>query len=159
MHDSIQREHQSILINEDKSFISVCSMSFFSFRQSFSESQGYRSGIEIRSAHMSSCKLTYFNSQSLAEAIRFLLNYGKIEFEDIRIDFIKDWPTYPKETLPLGQLPILEIDGKVFSQTIAICRYLAKRVGLAGNTVLEDYEIDNAVDTANDFRASELCIV
>lgn len=106
---------------------------------------------------MSSCKLTYFNSQALAEAIRFLLHYGKIEFEDIRVDFEKDWPSYPKDTLPLSQLPILEIDGKVFYQSIAICRYLAKKVGLAGTNALEDYEIDNAVDNLNDFRASELC--
>ncbi|XP_037030115.1 glutathione S-transferase-like [Bradysia coprophila] len=102
---------------------------------------------------MSSCKLTYFDSQALAEAIRFLLHYGKIQFEDIRLNFEKDWPAYPKDTLPLRQLPILEIDGKVFYQTIAICRYLAKKVGLAGSTPLEDYEIDNAVDNVNDFRA------
>lgn len=107
---------------------------------------------------MSSCKFIYFNSQALGEAIRILLHYGKIEFEDIRVDFEKDWPSYPKDTLPLRQLPILEIDGKVFYQSIAICRYLAKKVGLAGSNALEDYEIDNAVDNLNDFRASELVV-
>ncbi|XP_037030116.1 glutathione S-transferase-like [Bradysia coprophila] len=102
---------------------------------------------------MSSCKLTYFNSQALGEAIRLLLHYGKIEFEDIRVDYEKDWPSYPKDTLPLRLLPILEIDGIQLHQSIAICRYLAKIVGLAGTTRLEDYEIDNVVDTVNDFRA------
>lgn len=105
---------------------------------------------------MSTCKLTYFNSQALGEAIRLLLHYGKIEFEDVRIDFETQWPTYPKETLPLGQIPILEIDGKVLYQSIAICRYLAKKFKLVGADTLEDYEIDNAVDNLNDFRASEL---
>lgn len=105
---------------------------------------------------MSPCKLTYFKSQALGEAIRMLLHYGKIEFDDVRIDFEKEWPTYPKESLPLGQIPILEIDGKVLYQSIAICRYLAKKVGLVGTTAMEDYEIDNAVDNLNDLRASEL---
>lgn len=104
---------------------------------------------------MSPYKLTYFNSQALGEAIRFLLHYGKIEFEDIRIDFETGWASYPKETLPLRLLPILEVDGRVLHQSISICRYLAKQVGLAGTTALEDYEIDNAVDNVNDFRASE----
>ncbi|KAJ6638718.1 Glutathione S-transferase [Pseudolycoriella hygida] len=102
---------------------------------------------------MSPCKLTYFKSQALGEAIRMLLHYGNIEFDDIRIDFEKEWPTYPKESLPLGQIPILEIDGKVLYQSIAICRYLAKKVGLVGTTAMEDYEIDNAVDNLNDLRA------
>lgn len=100
-------------------------------------------------------RLTYFNSQALGEAIRLMLAYGGIEFEDIRIDFQKEWPSYPKEQLPFGQLPMLEIDGKKLFQTIAIGRYLAKKVGLYGSNPMEDYEIDLAVDNLNDFRASE----
>lgn len=105
---------------------------------------------------MSQCTLTYFKSQALGEAIRLLLHYGKIPFNDVRIDFVEEWPTYPKHTLPFGQVPILEIDGKVLYQSIAICRYLGKKVGLAGTTAMEDYEIDNAVDNLNDFRGSKL---
>lgn len=105
---------------------------------------------------MSQCTLTYFKSQALGEAIRLLLNYGKIQFNDVRIDFEKEWSTFPKETLPMGQVPILEIDGKVLSQSIAICRYLGKKFGLSGTTAMEDYEIDNVVDNLNDFRGSKL---
>jgi glutathione S-transferase len=56
----------------------------------------------------------------------------------------------------MGQIPILEIDGKVMSQSISICRYLAKKVGLAGSNDLESFDIDSVVDTCNDFRASKL---
>lgn len=58
--------------------------------------------------------------------------------------------------MPFGQMPILEFDGKKLHQSIAICRYLANEVGLAGSNNFENYEIDSAVDTFNDLRASEL---
>lgn len=56
--------------------------------------------------------------------------------------------------MPMGQIPVLEIDGKQTHQSVAICRYLAKKVGLTGNDDFEDYEIDSIVDTVNDFRQS-----
>lgn len=36
-------------------------------------------------------KLTYFNIRGAAESIRFILSYGGIEFEDIRIER-EQWP-------------------------------------------------------------------
>lgn len=56
----------------------------------------------------------------------------------------------------MGQMPVLEIDGKKVHQSISICRYLAKKVGLSGATDFENFEIDAAVDTVNDFRQSKL---
>lgn len=41
---------------------------------------------------MSDVKVTYFNGRGLGEVIRYLLKYGNIGFEDIRIDQ-DDWPT------------------------------------------------------------------
>lgn len=55
--------------------------------------------------------------------------------------------------MPLAQMPILEVDGKVLHQSISITRFIAKKVGLAGKNDLEDAEIDSAVDTVNEFRA------
>lgn len=57
--------------------------------------------------------------------------------------------------MPLGQMPVLEIDGKKINQSISICRYLAKKVGLAGSTDFENFEIDSVVDTVNDLRVSK----
>lgn len=56
--------------------------------------------------------------------------------------------------MPNGQVPTLEIDGKVLYQSVAVCRYLATIVGLSGANAWENYEIDNVVDTMNDFRQS-----
>lgn len=59
--------------------------------------------------------------------------------------------------MPLGQMPVLEVDGKQMHQSMSICRYLAKKVGLDGKTDYENYEIDSVADTVNDLRQSELC--
>lgn len=57
--------------------------------------------------------------------------------------------------MPYGQVPVLEIDGKKMHQSNAICRYFAKQCGLAGKNDMEAYEIDAAVETIHDLRASE----
>jgi prostaglandin-H2 D-isomerase / glutathione transferase len=57
--------------------------------------------------------------------------------------------------MPMGQMPILEVDGKVMYQSGAICRYLATKVGLAGSDACENYQIDNVVESMNDYRSSE----
>lgn len=61
--------------------------------------------------------------------------------------------------MPMGQMPVLEVDGKRAHQSIAITRYLAKQVGLSGADAWEDLEIDTVVDTINDLRLSEFAII
>lgn len=60
--------------------------------------------------------------------------------------------------MPMGVLPVLELEGKRLDQSISICRYLGKKVGLSGSTDFEDFEIDSVVDTINDFRFSEILL-
>lgn len=57
--------------------------------------------------------------------------------------------------MPLHQLPVLIFGDKKMVQSTAICRYLAKKVGLAGENELENYEIDSVLDTFNDLRLSK----
>lgn len=193
---------------------------------------------------MPAYKIVYFNVKALAEPMRFLLSYGNIDFEDVRVER-EDWPALkPSEltitgvrwiihmirtvhftpaartfqrtpticyldalfslafnrccwstsdniaaifklsikwtvsqwitrlcsplddvfdritlltlpAMPMGQMPILEVDGKRAHQSLAITRYLAKQVGLVGANAWEDLEIDTVVDTINDMRLSE----
>ncbi|CAK1555545.1 unnamed protein product [Leptosia nina] len=93
----------------------------------------------------------YFPVKALGEAVRLLLAYGGQEFEDKRVA-IEDWPAF-KPSTPFGQMPVLEIDGKKYAQSFAICRYLARKYGLSGSDAEEDFEIDQNVDFLNDIRA------
>ncbi|XP_050440871.1 glutathione S-transferase-like [Adelges cooleyi] len=94
-------------------------------------------------------KLTYFNIRGKAEPIRFILAYSGIDYEDNRID-PSTWLSL-KPNAPFGQLPLLEIDGKVLNQSMAICRYLAKKAGLLGSDDWESLLVDIAVDNIGDF--------
>lgn len=58
--------------------------------------------------------------------------------------------------MPFGKVPVLEIDGKVLNQSIAICRYLAKKARLAGSDEWESMLIDISVDNINDLRQGKL---
>ena len=72
----------------------------------------------------------------------------QVEFEDKRVDF-KTFKELGKA--PFGQAPILEVDGKVISQTGAIARYCGKQGGLYPRD--DDFaaaKIDELIDTATD---------
>ncbi|NXT72689.1 HPGDS synthase, partial [Chaetops frenatus] len=53
--------------------------------------------------------------------------------------------------IPFGKLPILEVDGVVIHQSLAMARYLAREAGLAGQTPVEQALADAIVDTIDDF--------
>ncbi|KAF3424359.1 hypothetical protein E2986_07860 [Frieseomelitta varia] len=101
---------------------------------------------------MASYKLVYFNVMGLGEPIRFLLSYGGVEFEDIRVNHSSEEWANMKPMTPFGQLPTLEINGKVYSQTLSICRYLAKQFNLLGKTDLDTLQIDAIASALYDFR-------
>ncbi|KAL6268616.1 hypothetical protein P5V15_001748 [Pogonomyrmex californicus] len=100
--------------------------------------------------NMPTYKLTYFNVTGLGEPIRYLLSQCGIKFEDVRLTF-EDWPKY-KSNMPMGQVPVLEIDGKPYHQSKAISRFLAKKSNLYGSDEFEAMEIDAAVDSIDDLR-------
>lgn len=99
---------------------------------------------------MTTYKLTYFNITGLGEPIRFMLHYGGAKFEDVRLSF-EEWPKH-KADMPMGQMPVLEFDGKKYAQSMAILRFLAKKFNLYGKDDVEALEIDGAADSINDLR-------
>jgi len=104
---------------------------------------------------MPSYKLTYFDARGSAEPIRLLFAQAGIKYEDIRLTR-EQWPELKKQegdtSPPFKQLPILEVDGKVLSQTRTIARYIAKQAGLAGANDWEQAVCDSLVDSAADVQ-------
>lgn len=97
-------------------------------------------------------KLTYFPFMGLGELPRLILHFGGVAFEDNRINPYF-FPVL-KSTLPLGQLPVLEVEGKMYSQSMAIARYAAKVAGLSPEDPLQALEIDMISETIKDLHVS-----
>ncbi|KAM8940028.1 hematopoietic prostaglandin D synthase isoform 2-T2 [Pelodytes ibericus] len=98
---------------------------------------------------MPNYKLIYFNLKGRGELIRYIFAYMNVDYEDKRIEF-SEWPAI-KSTIPYGQLPVLEIDGVIYHQSLAIGRYLAREAGLTGKTNLDDILVDAILDSIDDF--------
>uniref|UniRef100_A0A914VBI2 glutathione transferase n=1 Tax=Plectus sambesii TaxID=2011161 RepID=A0A914VBI2_9BILA len=80
-------------------------------------------------------KLTYLNMMGRAEHIRLIFAQAGVEYDDNRLTQ-EEWAAFKSKT-PFGQIPVLEVDGKMLAQTGAITTYLAKQFGLNGK---DDWE-------------------
>lgn len=98
-------------------------------------------------------KLSYFALNGLGMIPRMLLFHGKVPFENNSITFDK-WPEI-KPTMELKFLPQLEVNGTIFSQSQAICVYLARKVGsLLGKSDEEEYQIIAMLNSSPDINPS-----
>jgi len=97
---------------------------------------------------MPNYKFTYFAARGRGESIRFIFAQGGAKYEDFRITPDK-WPEY-KPKMPMGQVPVLEIDGKTLCQSTTIARYLAKEFGLVPESSFDQALCDMYVDGVND---------
>ncbi|XP_046392078.1 glutathione S-transferase-like [Ischnura elegans] len=95
-------------------------------------------------------KLTYFNGRGLAEPIRLLFAYARVDYKDVRIEK-EQWMSV-KPTTPFGKVPVLEVNGKKVGQSVAICRYLARKWNLVGNSDWDALQCDMLVDALGDLK-------
>ena len=95
--------------------------------------------------------LHYFPVNGRAVVPRAILSYCKADWTDDRIA-MQDWPKIKKSGLcEFEQLPILEVEGKKYSQSNAINIYLAETFNLMGKNAEENYQITNLLMTFDDF--------
>ena len=93
--------------------------------------------------------LTYFDFDGgRGEAARLIMHLGGIAFEDKRIPG-KDWPAL-RDTMPFQAMPVLEVDGKVISQSNTINRYLGKLAGLYPKDDWQATLADEVMDAVED---------
>ena len=96
-------------------------------------------------------KLTYFNACGRGEVTRLALHYGNIPFIDRRVTF-EEFGTSIKSTLPLGQVPMLDIDeGKTtLVQSAAIQSYAARLAGLYPEDSIVMAKVEMVMHTLED---------
>lgn len=92
---------------------------------------------------MPSYKVIYFDSRGRGELPRLLFHAAGVPFEDVRLT--KEEFQAMKPTLPFEQLPVLEVDGKIYAQTLGIATYLAREFGFYGKTNLESLKISETL--------------
>lgn len=61
-----------------------------------------------------------------------------------------DFVLFTARRFPLSQMPTLEVDGKVMTQSGAIGRYLAKEFGLYGDSSYDQALIDQVYETLDE---------
>ncbi|CAF0927038.1 unnamed protein product [Rotaria sordida] len=97
---------------------------------------------------MSTYKLIYFNGRGRAEVSRLIFAAAGQKYDDVRYER-NEWPAHKSE-MPLGQMPVLEVDGTKLPQSLTIARFLAKQFQLAGKDNLEQAKVDAVADTLSD---------
>ena len=99
-------------------------------------------------------KLTYFDSPvSRGEEVRLALCIAGVDFEDNRIKR-DDWPAM-KESMPYGQLPVLELQGhEPLSQTNAILVLIGRRHGVHPADDFEAARHEGMMQHVEDLRAT-----
>jgi glutathione S-transferase len=95
--------------------------------------------------------LHYFDSYGRAEASRMILHSQGIDFNDNRLDDA-GFEEFSKTRAEFGQVPCLEIDGKILVESRAIERYLLVRAGVKTSTIVEGYLDDSTISFLEDIR-------
>ncbi|XP_066304159.1 hematopoietic prostaglandin D synthase-like [Branchiostoma lanceolatum] len=108
---------------------------------------------------MPSIKFTYFDGRGRGEVSRVMLAAGGIKYEDVRLHESK-WPGM-KPTTPMGELPLLEVDGTTICQSNSIARYIAREAGLAGKSSLDQAKVDMITEGAGSLfdKAAQIFIL
>eukprot|EP01059_Diplonema_ambulator_P000329 TRINITY_DN10270_c0_g1_i1.p1 TRINITY_DN10270_c0_g1~~TRINITY_DN10270_c0_g1_i1.p1 ORF type:complete len:216 (+),score=39.01 TRINITY_DN10270_c0_g1_i1:67-714(+) len=95
--------------------------------------------------------LHYFDLAGGGEPVRLSFYIAGIEFTDRRISF-GDWPSCKAE-MPLGQVPVLEVDGKMYTQSMGILRYAGALSGLVAKDPLTALQNDEIMYILNDLTS------
>ena len=100
---------------------------------------------------MTTYKLTYFDFDGgRAEPVRIAFHIAGIEFEDDRISF----PEFGqlRSSLRFNAVPVLQMDGQIITQSIAMGRYIGKLAGLYPADALQALYCDEVMGAIEDMN-------
>jgi len=101
---------------------------------------------------MPAYKLVYFDGRGRAECARWIFAQAGVAYEDKRINK-EEWAELKPNT-PTGTLPYLQVDDVKIGGSGAITMYLAKELGLAGSSNIDEANIRCLYDTLEDSMQS-----
>ena len=95
-----------------------------------------------------------FASRGRGQVVRLMWEDAGIAYEDIRYTF-EEYPVYKKSKIqemnPNATIPVIELNGKILTQSYAILRHFARQLGkYDGQTEEEKYWADAMCDVAID---------
>ncbi|XP_070952185.1 glutathione S-transferase A4-like [Macaca nemestrina] len=92
-------------------------------------------------------KLYYFHGRGRMESIRWLLAAAGEEFEEEFLETREQYESCRRDgRLLFGQVPLVEMDGMVLTQTRAILSYLAAKYNFYGKDLKERVRINMYID-------------
>lgn len=95
-------------------------------------------------------RLTYLDMRGIAEPIRACFRIGGIEFDDVRVSYEDVRRLRESDALPFGQVPTLELNGRVYAQSGAILRCVGRMTGLYPSDGDEEVDARLRVDAILD---------
>jgi len=101
----------------------------------------------------SALKMTYFDGRGRGEILRLIMAKGGVKHDDVRLTF-EQWPEFKGKT-PFGSMPVLELNGKMYAQALALAIFLARENKLYGANNLENLMIDQILMCREDIVVPE----
>ena len=99
---------------------------------------------------MNSIKFNYFPFNARGAITRAILSVSKATWEN-HIITMQEWPTVKQSGFcEFGQLPVLEFNGKKYTQSMAMELFLARHYNLIGITADEEYQVTSLLCTFDD---------
>ena len=98
---------------------------------------------------MTAYTLHYFNVRGRGEPIRLAFAAADVKFKDKRYTS-EEWQALKPKTTN-GQLPVMSIGGKMYSQSNVLLRHVDRELGLNGKTSVDALKIDTVLCMTDDF--------
>lgn len=95
-------------------------------------------------------KVHYFGGYGRGEALRMCLWLAKQEYEDVAYTFESLKQAKESGILEFGQLPVVECDGKFYSQSQAMLRSMGMMFGFYPEDALQAWKVDSTLDFIGD---------
>lgn len=101
-------------------------------------------------------RLHYFDQRGRAEIVRLVCAYGRVPLDEVAEPLGKEFLAR-KPSFPCGQLPMMEIQGKMYAQSMALARYAARQVGIyPRDDDLAALKVDMVMDACADIHVPVL---